>query len=85
MNFNPALTLDGFTLANFVSGVFVGVTVCVIIINSISEFVIGMLKKNQNLSKNSSKNSSKKFDKKLVGGFLLLDLIITELKSHMNC
>jgi len=36
------LSLDGFTLANFVSGVFVGVTVCVIIINSISEFVIGM-------------------------------------------
>jgi len=34
------LSLDRVTIANFVSGVFVGVTVCVVIIDSISEFVI---------------------------------------------
>merc|ERR1712008_560714 len=34
------LSLDRVSIANFVSGVFVGVTVCVVIIDSISEFVI---------------------------------------------
>merc|ERR1712008_285601 len=34
------LSLDCVSIANFVSGVFVGVTVCVVIIDSISEFVI---------------------------------------------